>query len=152
MNIHLLKMIFFLVLAFFSSTSFSNSNSLFSAGVPTLAPMLEDVTPAVVNIYTISETQERNNYIDDPFLRKFFNIPGQSKSRKKNQLTKHAEKSNEVAKIRATFSPIIFHPKPARIAPTRGEKMTKNSIEVSPSSYLRLQPQSFPGYGKNSLL
>lgn len=85
MNIHLPKMIFFLILAFFSSTSFSNSNSLFSAGVPTLAPMLENVTPAVVNIYTISETQERNNYIDDPFLRKFFNIPGQSKSRKKNR-------------------------------------------------------------------
>ena len=83
MNIYLPKMIFFLVLAFFSNASFSNSNSLFSAGVPTLAPMLENVTPAVVNIYTISESQERNNYIDDPFLRKFFNIPGQSKSRKK---------------------------------------------------------------------
>ena len=69
----------------FSASSYSNDSNLFSAGVPSLAPMLENVTPAVVNIYTISETQERSNYIDDPFLRKFFNIPGQQKSRKKNR-------------------------------------------------------------------
>ena len=47
--------------------------------------MLENVTPAVVNIYTISEVQEKSQHIDDPFLRKFFNIPGQQKSRKKNR-------------------------------------------------------------------
>jgi len=68
-----------------STTSFSNQSNLFSAGVPSLAPMLEDVTPAVVNIYTISETEERSQQIDDPFLRKFFNIPGQQKSRKRNR-------------------------------------------------------------------
>ena len=68
-----------------STTSFSNQSNLFSAGVPSLAPMLEDVTPAVVNIYTISETEERTQQIDDPFLRKFFNIPGQQKSNKKNR-------------------------------------------------------------------
>ena len=68
-----------------STTSFSNQSNLFSAGVPSLAPMLEDVTPAVVNIYTISETEERTQQIDDPFLRKFFNIPGQQKSRKRNR-------------------------------------------------------------------
>ena len=68
-----------------SSVSFAAKSNLFSAGVPSLAPMLENVTPAVVNIYTISETEERNQQIDDPFLRKFFNIPGQQKSRKKNR-------------------------------------------------------------------
>jgi len=68
-----------------STTSFSNQSNLFSAGVPSLAPMLEDVTPAVVNIYTISETEEKTQQIDDPFLRKFFNIPGQQKSKKKNR-------------------------------------------------------------------
>ena len=41
---------------FFSTASFSNQSNLFSAGVPSLAPMLENVTPAVVNIYTISES------------------------------------------------------------------------------------------------
>ena len=68
-----------------STSSFSNQSNLFSAGVPSLAPMLEDVTPAVVNIYTISEAEEKTQQIDDPFLRKFFNIPGQQKSRKKNR-------------------------------------------------------------------
>ena len=85
MNICIVKKIAFFILVFFSSSSFPSSDSLFSAGVPSLAPMLKNVTPAVVNIYTISETQEKNNYIDDPFLRKFFNIPGQPKSKKRNR-------------------------------------------------------------------
>ena len=78
------KIIFFLLL-FISTATFSNQTNLFNAGVPSLAPMLENVTPAVVNIYTISETEERNQYIDDPFLRKFFNIPGQQKTKKRNR-------------------------------------------------------------------
>ena len=69
----------------FSPSTFSNNSKLFSAGVPSLAPMLENVTPAVVNIYTISESGQRNQLIDDPFLRKFFNIPGKQKSRKRNR-------------------------------------------------------------------
>ena len=68
-----------------SSPSFAGNSKLFSAGIPSLAPMLEDVTPAVVNIYTISETPQRNQLIDDPFLRKFFNIPDQQKSKKRNR-------------------------------------------------------------------
>ena len=85
MNISFFKKIVFFVLIIFSTSSFSNKSNLFSAGVPSLAPMLENVTPAVVNIYTISETQGKSNYIDDPFLRKFFNIPGQQKSKKRNR-------------------------------------------------------------------
>ena len=68
-----------------SSSVFSNNSKLFSSGVPSLAPMLENVTPAVVNIYTISEREQKEQLIDDPFLRKFFNIPNQQKSRKRNR-------------------------------------------------------------------
>ena len=85
MNINFFKKIVFSILITFSTSSFSNESNLFSAGVPSLAPMLENITPAVVNIYTISETQEKSNYIDDPFLRKFFNIPGQQKLKKRNR-------------------------------------------------------------------
>ena len=81
----ILKKIILISLIVFSSASFSNKSNLFSAGVPSLAPMLENVTPAVVNIYTISEVEERAQRIDDPFLRKFFNIPGQQKSKRKNR-------------------------------------------------------------------
>ena len=69
MNKFLKSILIFTVLV--SSSSFAGNSKLFSAGIPSLAPMLEDVTPAVVNIYTISETPQRNQLIDDPFLRNF---------------------------------------------------------------------------------
>lgn len=50
------------------------------SGVPTLAPMLEAVTPAVVNISVLSRSPEAENpLLQDPFFRRFFNIPEQQK-------------------------------------------------------------------------
>ena len=47
-----------------------------SNGKPTLAPMLKQVTPAVVNIAVISRNRvPRHPMFDDPFFRRFFNIP-----------------------------------------------------------------------------
>ena len=45
--------------------------------MPSLAPMLEQVTPSVVNIATYTTVQVRNPLMDDPFFRRFFNIPEQ---------------------------------------------------------------------------
>lgn len=43
---------------------------------PTLAPMLEKVVPAVVNISTTSRVRiEQNPLFNDPFFRRFFDIP-----------------------------------------------------------------------------
>ena len=54
-------------------------------GIPSLAPMLENVTPAVVNIYTINQVRQNNSRIfEDRFLKEFFNSPG-SKANKKNR-------------------------------------------------------------------
>ena len=54
-------------------------------GIPSLAPMLEKVTPAVVNIYTINQVRQNNSSLfEDRFLREFFNSPG-SKANKKNR-------------------------------------------------------------------
>ena len=51
--------------------------------LPTLAPMLEQATPAVVNIATESRVQlRRNPLLDDPFFRHFFNIPDQPRERR----------------------------------------------------------------------
>jgi serine protease Do/serine protease DegQ len=45
-------------------------------GVPTLAPMLETVTPAVVNISVLSRAPEiENPLLQDPFFRRFFDLP-----------------------------------------------------------------------------
>ena len=47
-------------------------------GLPTLAPMLAQVTPAVVNISVITRSpMEDNPLFRDPVFRRFFNIPDQ---------------------------------------------------------------------------
>jgi serine protease DegQ len=43
--------------------------------LPSLAPMLERVTPAVVNVNTKARVRVRNPFFDDPFLRRFFDMP-----------------------------------------------------------------------------
>lgn len=45
------------------------------APLPSLAPMLEKVTPAVVNISTIGRVRQSNALMDDPFFQRFFNLP-----------------------------------------------------------------------------
>jgi serine protease Do/serine protease DegQ len=45
-------------------------------GLPTLAPVIAEVTPAVVNISTVSRAPaETNPLLRDPFFRRFFDIP-----------------------------------------------------------------------------
>jgi Do/DeqQ family serine protease len=44
-------------------------------GVLTIAPMLEQVTPAVVNIAVITRVAEENPLLKDPFFRRFFGFP-----------------------------------------------------------------------------
>ena len=47
-------------------------------GVPTLAPILEKVTPAVVNIAVLQASpEEQNPMLRDPFFRRFFGGPAQ---------------------------------------------------------------------------
>ncbi len=43
--------------------------------LPSLAPMLKRVNPAVVNIATFSRQQIYNPLLNDPFFRRFFDIP-----------------------------------------------------------------------------
>src|SRR5947209_4123285 len=48
-------------------------------GLPTLAPILEKVTPAVVNIAVLQKSPEQDNpLMRDPFFRRFFGGPQQS--------------------------------------------------------------------------
>ena len=55
--------------------------------LPSLAPMLEQVTPAVVNIATEGKVQVRMNPLfSDPFFRRFFNVPDQPIERKTQSL------------------------------------------------------------------
>jgi Do/DeqQ family serine protease len=48
-------------------------------GLPTLAPILEKVTPAVVNIAVLQKSPEAENpLLRDPFFRRFFGMPQQT--------------------------------------------------------------------------
>ncbi len=48
--------------------------------LPTLAPLLKRVTPAVVNISTFTHQRTSSNpLLDDPFFRRFFNLPPQQR-------------------------------------------------------------------------
>jgi len=52
--------------------------AIYEAGLPTLAPMIRKVSPAVVNIATRGTIRERgaqNPLLDDPFFRRFFDVP-----------------------------------------------------------------------------
>jgi Do/DeqQ family serine protease len=54
--------------------------------MPSLAPMVKRVSPAVVNIATrgtIKEQQGHNPLLDDPFFRRFFDAPPDSKPRER---------------------------------------------------------------------
>ncbi|MCC6208841.1 MAG: DegQ family serine endoprotease [Gammaproteobacteria bacterium] len=57
------------------------------AQLPSLAPMLEHVMPAVVNIATLSRVPVQNNpLLNDPFFRRFFNLPDRSQERQAQSL------------------------------------------------------------------
>jgi Do/DeqQ family serine protease len=49
--------------------------------LPSLAPVLERVTPSVVNVYTKTRVRVRSPLMDDPFFRRFFNVPDRARER-----------------------------------------------------------------------
>ena len=50
--------------------------------VPSLAPLVEEVSPAVVNIATRGTVEAQPNpFMDDPFFRRFFGVPPQQQQR-----------------------------------------------------------------------
>lgn len=52
-------------------------SDLHTGRVPTLAPLVKEVTPAVVNISVQGRVREDNPLYQDPLFREFFNVPRQ---------------------------------------------------------------------------
>jgi serine protease Do/serine protease DegQ len=71
----------------FSAAPPASAASTDAAPMPSLAPMVKRVSPAVVNIATrgtIKESQgQRNPLLDDPFFRRFFDVPPDSRPRER---------------------------------------------------------------------
>ena len=53
--------------------------------LPTLAPMIEKVSPSVVNIATTSTVIERSPLFNDPFFRRFFDVPQHQRERERKR-------------------------------------------------------------------
>jgi Do/DeqQ family serine protease len=59
-----------------------------AAGVATIAPMLRQITPGVVNVAVKGRVREQNPLFQDPFFRRFFNVPpGQQMEERETQAT-----------------------------------------------------------------
>ncbi|MBS1270156.1 MAG: Periplasmic serine endoprotease DegP [Gammaproteobacteria bacterium] len=82
------KWLFAIIIA--SSSSISAASlpvSVFEGEVPSLASMLEETLPGVVNISTTSTVRMRANPLfRDPFFRRFFDPPPQQQQRKRQSL------------------------------------------------------------------
>jgi serine protease Do len=66
-----------LALAFSFAPSLAHVPDLSGGQVPTLAPLVWEVTPAVVNISVHGKVREDNPLYKDPFFRQFFDLPKQ---------------------------------------------------------------------------
>lgn len=69
------------------STSAQSQITLPDGSMPSLAPLIERVSPAVVNIATSGTVEtQANPLLNDPFFRRFFDIPQQPRQRQVQSL------------------------------------------------------------------
>jgi serine protease DegQ len=75
-----------LLLAFSGATSAALPTVVDGQSLPSLAPMLESVTPAVVNVNSRTVERVRNPLAEDPFFRHFFGLPSAPQERIRQSL------------------------------------------------------------------
>jgi len=77
------RCVLLLVICMMASSAFAGlPNSVNGEPLPSLAPMLEQTTPAVVNISTTGKVVVRDPFFDDPFFRRFFDVPQRKRERR----------------------------------------------------------------------
>lgn len=85
--LHTLIIFFFFVMIQMPGAKAALPAAVDDQSLPTLAPMLESITPAVVNIATEGRVRIRQNPLfNDPFFRHFFDFPEQPTERKTQSL------------------------------------------------------------------
>jgi len=66
----------------FGRVAVSDAQEIISADLPGIAPVLEEVTPAVVNISVTGRAAvPQNPLLNDPYFRRFFDMPDQPQTR-----------------------------------------------------------------------
>lgn len=82
MNSVFSKSLLILVLSWFSThTSAALPLAVAGEPLPSLAPILKEVTPSVVNVYTQTRVRVSSPLLNDPIFRRFFNVPESSRER-----------------------------------------------------------------------
>jgi Do/DeqQ family serine protease len=100
--------------------------------LPTLAPMLEQVTPAVVNISALSVTRaEDNPLLQDPFFRFFFNIPNRPRLRQTQSLGSGVIVDAQRGYV-LTNNHVIEHASEIRVTLTDGNQLTAKVVGADP--------------------
>jgi Do/DeqQ family serine protease len=102
--------------------------------LPTLAPMLERVTPAVVNIASTGHVRiQENPLFNDPFFRRFFDIPDQPRERQTQSLGSGVVVDAAKGYI-LTNNHVIDHADEIRVTLRSGETFEAKLIGTDPES------------------
>jgi len=102
--------------------------------LPTLAPMLERVTPAVVNIASTGHVRiQENPLFNDPFFRHFFDIPDQPRERQTQSLGSGVVVDAAKGYI-LTNNHVIDHADEIRVTLRSGETFEAKLIGTDPES------------------
>ncbi|MET0013892.1 MAG: DegQ family serine endoprotease [Sedimenticola sp.] len=104
--------------------------------VPSLAPMLERVTPAVVNISTVTHIRrEESPLFSDPFFRRFFDLPSIQKRKKKRSQSLGSGVIIDVAKgYVLTNSHVIDKAHEIRVTTHDGRRLEARLIGADPET------------------
>ncbi len=79
--------VFFFTCFFWTVSAFAAIPWMGGQEKPSLAPMLKEVLPGVVNISTVSRVRiQQNPLFNDPFFRRFFNIPDMPREQERQSL------------------------------------------------------------------
>jgi len=87
-SLRILLLPFVLLLALFTQTAVAAGlpSAVDGEPLPSLAPMLEKTTAAVVNISTTGVMSDANPFFDDPFYKHFFDLPQRSQRKQSQSL------------------------------------------------------------------
>jgi len=112
--------------------------------LPTLAPMLKKVTPAVVNIATAGRVRiQQNPLLNDPFFRRFFDIPDQPRERQTQSLGSGVVVDAEQGYV-LTNHHVIDNADEIRVMLSDGRRFEAELIGADPASdvaVIRIPPE-----------
>ncbi len=101
--------------------------------LPSLAPMLAKVTPAVVNISSKHRVQARDPFFEDPFLRRFFGLPPQARQRVQQSLGSGVIVNADKGYI-LTNNHVVDHAEDITVALQDGRKFKATIVGTDPAT------------------